>query len=256
MKQNILELINFLADYASTMISVGSYNSRVSRCVKRIAAYYGYDASIFVLLKHISISVTDIDNYENRRTYVKDITQHSINLSMISELSALSWSIKDENLTLDEAKKIYKEILKTKGTKFGLSIIFISAAFGAFCKLFGGDFWSIFFVIIGTMAGVSIRHFLNKKNMDIRVTYIICSFISSFIAYLATDFDLSKTPTPAISASILYLFPGIVILNSMFDILDQNVLIGISRAVNAAILILCMSVGIYITLGISNLGLL
>lgn len=256
MKPNILELINFLADYASTMISIGSYNSRVNRCVKRIAMHYGYDASIFVLLKHISISITDISDYENRRTYVKDTSPHAINLGMISELSALSWAIKDENLTLNEARKIYEEVLKTKGAKFSLSIVFTSAAFGAFCKLFGGDIWSIFFVIIGTMAGVSIRHFLNKKNIDIRVTYIICSFISSFIAYLATAIGLSTTPAPAISSSILYLFPGIVILNSMFDILDQNVLIGISRAVNAAILILCMSVGIYITLGISNLGLL
>lgn len=256
MKPNILELINFLADYASIMISVGSYNSRVNRCVKRIAANYGYDASIFVLLKHISISITDKNNYENRRTYVKDITPHSVNLGMISELSALSWSVKDENLTLDETQKIYKEILKTKGTKFSLSVVFTSAAFGAFCKLFGGDIWSIVFVIMGTMVGVSVRHILNKNNTDIRITYIICAFISSFIAYLASSLGLSQTPTPAISSSILYLFPGIVILNSMFDILDQNVLIGLSRAVNAAILILCMSVGIYITLSISNLGLL
>lgn len=41
----------------------------------------------------------------------------------------------------------------------------------------------------------------------------------------------------------------------MFDILDKNVLIGISRAVNASILILCMSVGIYITLILVNFGL-
>lgn len=256
MKPNILELINFLADYASMMISVGSYNSRVSRCVKRISRHYGYDASVFILLKHISISITNVDDYQNRRTYVKDTIPHCVNLSMISELSALSWSIKDENLTLDEAKKIYSEILKTKGSKFSLSIVFTSAAFGAFCKLFGGDFWSICFVIIGAMAGVIVRYFLNKKNIDIRITYIICAFVSSFISYLATDLALSTTPAPAISASILYLFPGIMILNSMFDILDQNVLIGISRAINAAILILCMSVGIYITLMISNLGLL
>lgn len=256
MKPNILELTNFLADYASIMISVGSYNSRVNRCVKRIAAYYGYDASIFVLLKHISISVTDISNYENRRTYVKDTIPHAINLGMISELSALSWVIKDEKLTLNEARKIYEEILKTKGAKFSLSIVFTSAAFGAFCKLFGGDLWSIVFVVVGTMAGVSFRHILNKNNTDIRIIYIICAFVSSFIAYLATALSLSTTPTAAISSSILYLFPGIAILNSMFDILDQNVLIGLSRAVNAAILILCMSVGVYITLGISNLDLL
>ncbi len=253
MKRDIIDITNFLASYADTLISVGSYNTRVKRCVKRIAQSFGYDVSVFILLKTITISVMQIDNYKNRRTLVKETKAHSVNLYMISELSALSWAIKDENLNFDEATKIYNEILKSKDPKFSISIVAISAAFGAFCHLFGGDLWAMIFVIFGAMFGVSAKHFLNKHKFDIRLTFIICAFLSSFIAYLSFYFGLSNTPGAAMSSSILYLFPGIALLNSMFDILDQNVLIGVSRAVNALILIICMSIGIYITLSISNM---
>lgn len=255
MKIDILTFTNFIASYADTLISVGSYNSRTSRCVKRIANHYGFEISMFIMIKSITISVASKENSGEKFTLIKETTPHSVNLGMISELSALSWSICDENLSFNEANAIYLQILEQKDTKFTILVLLLSAAFGAFCKLFGGDFYSIIFVTIGTMCGVSVRYFLSKNKVDLRVIYLVCAFISSFIAYLASFFGLSATPTAAISSSILYLFPGIMILNSMFDILDKNVLIGLVRAVNASILIICMSIGIYITLSFANLGL-
>lgn len=254
-KINIYELSNFLAIYADTLIGAGAYNSRVIRCAKRIAKNYGYDVSIFVLLKFINITVTDLNNPKNQISFIKDNTNKAINLGIISELSALSWAVCDENLSLDETKRIFYKIIAHKKSKNLLTSLIVSIAFGSFCRLFGGDWAGVIFVVIGTFFGVLVKDLLIKKDIDIRIIYIISSFISSFIAYSSYGAGFSKTPEPAISASILYLFPGVILLNSMFDILDKNVLIGISRAVNASILILCMSVGIYITLILVNFGL-
>ncbi len=146
--------------------------------------------------------------------------------------------------------------LKKKKRNVLISFALTSIAFGAFCRLFGGDIFGVIFVIFGTFCGVLSKFLLNLKKVDIRITYIFCAFISSFIAYLGYKFGFSKTPEASISSSILYLFPGIALINSMFDILDKNVLIGLSRAVNATILILCMSIGIYITLSLVDFGLI
>ena len=255
MKIDILKLSTFLATYADILIGSGAYNARVIRCTKRIANHYGYDVSIFVLLKFINITVTEISNPKNQISFIKDTTNRAINLDMVSELSALSWAVHDENLSLNETKRIFVKIIRPKKTKAFLTNVIVSVAFGSFCKLFGGDLGGVAFVILGTFFGLLSRNFLITKKVDLRVAYIVAAFISSFIAYSSFTIGISMTPKPAISASILYLFPGIILLNSMFDILDKNVLIGISRAVNAGILILCMSVGIYITLLIVNFGL-
>lgn len=254
-KIDIFELSNFLANYADTLIGAGAYNARVIRCTKRIANHYGYDISIFVLLKFINITVIEIDNPQNHISFIQDTTQRPINLDIVSELSSLSWAVNDENLSFDEAKDIFYKIISPKKTNAIITTFIVSVAFGSFCKLFGGDMGGILFVAMGTFLGMLARDFLIKKEIDIRIIYIISSFISSFVAYSGCMFEFSSTPTSAISASILYLFPGVILLNSMFDILDRNVLIGISRAVNASLLILCMSIGIYITLVLVNFGL-
>ncbi|NLK67302.1 MAG: threonine/serine exporter family protein [Campylobacteraceae bacterium] len=252
---DILKLSNFLADYADALIGAGAYNARVIRCAKRIAKNYGYDVSIFVLLKFINITVTEIANPKNQISFIKDTTERAINLDMVSELSALSWAVHDEHLSLNETRGIFNKILKPKKTKLFLTSVIVSVAFGSFCGLFGGDLGGMLFVMLGTFFGITARNFLIAKKIDLRIAYIVAAFISSFVAYSSFELGFSLTPEAAISASILYLFPGVVLLNSMFDILDRNVLIGISRAVNAGILILCMSVGMYITLLLVNFGL-
>ncbi|CZE47559.1 threonine/serine ThrE exporter family protein [Campylobacter geochelonis] len=256
MKPDILDLTNFLADYADLMISVGSHNERVRRCIRRIAHAYGFDVSIFVLLKNVTISVTDLDDYTNRRTYIKETCAHAINLAIVSDLGSLSWLVHDEKIELKKAICIFNKIKETKNTKFGPNLLFMSVAFGAFCHLFGGDVGSVGFVVLSTLIGVIIKHLLEKRKFDIRIIYLVCSFVSSFVAYGAFALGISTTPAEALSSSILYLFPGILVLNSIFDILDRNVLIGLSRGVNACILIICMAIGVYITLSIVKVGLL
>ena len=256
MKTNTLDLINFLGDYGDLMISTGGHSERVRRCIKRMALAYGFEASVFVLLKNITITITDLDDYTNRRTYVKDTYEHTLNLSIVSDLSSLSWFVSDEKLELKKARRIFTTIQATQNSKFSLNVLFMSAAFGSFCKLFGGDMASVCFVIFSTLVGVLLRQKMAHVKLDIRLIFVTCSFVSSFIAYGAYGLGFSLTPTAAVSSSILYLFPGIAVLNAIFDILDQNVLIGLSRAVNASLLIICMAIGIYMTLSIVNMGLL
>ena len=60
----------------------------------------------------------------------------------------------------------------------------------------------------------------------------------------------------AIGSSVLFMMPGVFLINSVFDILNDNTLVGISRAISTGILILCMAVGVYITLTLSSAEIL
>ena len=69
-------------------------------------------------------------------------------------------------------------------------------------------------------------------------------------------FGWGKTPDIALASSVLYLIPGVPLINSIIDILGGHVLIGMSRAVNAAILIICIALGLSVTLLILGLDTL
>ena len=59
---------------------------------------------------------------------------------------------------------------------------------------------------------------------------------------------MGETPQIALGASVLFLIPGVPLINSIIDLLEGYVLIGISRAVNALTLIICIALGLSATL--------
>ena len=93
-------------------------------------------------------------------------------------------------------------------------------------------------------------------GVNLKIQYVLVSFVVSFITYLGVFYGFTHTSDVAIGSSILFLMPGVFLINSVFDIINDNTLVGISRAVSTGILILCIAVGVYITLSLSNAEIL
>ena len=56
------------------------------------------------------------------------------------------------------------------------------------------------------------------------------------------------TAETALATSVLYLVPGVPLINGVIDIMEGHVLMGVSRLVNAMLLIVCIAVGLSATL--------
>ncbi|WP_082807884.1 threonine/serine ThrE exporter family protein [Helicobacter himalayensis] len=254
--EEIEELSVFLVQYAAALLSNGAYSSRVSRCTKRIGESYGYDVNMIIWLKNITLSISERSNHQNRRTQVSSNPPLGANFRIISDLSALSWQIYDEKISLTRAKEHFKNIMESKNYTFFYSLLFASLANTAFCKLFGGDVGTLLCVFLGTFAGFASKHILTKRKIDVRGIYVLVAFISSFVAYIGVHFGITSTPEIAIGLSILYLIPGIQIINALADVLHEYTLMALSRGVNMVILLICISFGAYMTLSIAKVSLI
>ena len=254
-RPQIQELTNFLSEYTAKMLSIGTYTARIERCVRRIADAYDYEASLMIFVRHFIISVMDPADNSIRRTYVKTGAAAQISFDLISELSALSWEIYDEKIPLARAKAAFAEILASQKKSFAKTLILLSIANAAFCELFGGDGGAMALVFAATAFGICARYLLSKLKINLKIQYIAVSFAVSFIVSLGTRYGLSATPDVAVGSSILFLIPGVWLINSVFDILNENMLVGISRGLNTGLLIICIAIGLFLTLSISNLGL-
>ncbi len=254
-RPQIQELTNFLSEYTAKMLSIGTYTARIERCVSRIAGAYGYEASLMIFVRHFIISVMDPADNSIRRTYVKTGAAAQISFDLISELSALSWEIYDEKIPLARARAAFVEILASRKKSFAKTLILLSIANAAFCELFGGDGGAMALVFAATAFGICARHLLSKLKINLKIQYIAVSFAVSFIVSLGACYGLSATPDVAVGSSILFLIPGVWLINSVFDILNENMLVGISRGLNTGLLIICIAIGLFLTLSISNLGL-
>ena len=254
-RPQIQELTNFLSEYTAKMLSIGTYTARIERCVRRIADAYDYEASLMIFVRHFIISVMDPADNSIRRTYVKTGAAAQISFDLISELSALSWEIYDEKIPLARARAAFAEILASQKKSFAKTLVLLSVANAAFCELFGGDGGAMALVFAATAFGICARYLLSKLKINLKIQYIAVSFAVSFIVSLGARYGLSATPDVAVGSSILFLIPGVWLINSVFDILNENMLVGISRGLNTGLLIICIAIGLFLTLSISNLGL-
>ena len=255
-KPKIEAVCDFLCRYSSALLSNGAYTSRIIKCTERIGKAWGYEVHLSVFLKYITINITDAHNYDNRRTQVINNAPLRANLALISNLSALSWQIHDEHLSLKEAQKSFDYTLSQKRLSAVLGVFIISLGNAAFCRLFGGDLGALLCIFAGTFVGILVRHFCHKIHLDSRAQYLLCSFIVSFTAYIGVWLGLSATPDIAIAGSILYLIPGALIINAFVDIIHENTLMGISRTINMAVAMICLAAGVFITLSISKINIL
>lgn len=250
----IQSLAEFLMDYTLTMLSVGTYTSRVEKCVKRIGEAFGYEVYITILSRSINISVIAHDDYTNSKTFVRGYADSAIDFNKIALLSALSWHAYDDKITFAQLQENYAKITHKSKYSFVSTLFLSSFAFAAFCKLFGGDFGAMGILFFSTFVGVFARHYLRQLKMDFRVVVAICAFISSMIAYIGGGIlNLTQTPDVAIGTSVLFLIPGIYLINGVIDILDGHSLNGMSRIVRVIIHISCIAIGLYMTLSFSNM---
>lgn len=253
---DIQELTYFLMEYALAMIISGAYTARVIRCVRRLGDAFGYEVYMSIFTKSISMTVASKNDYNLRRTYIRGVYDIHISFIGISDLSALSWQALDQHLSFEEVRKRFVEITQAKRVNWWLQLLFICLANAAFCHLFGGDYGSSVIVLVTTFVGFSLRKILMLCKIDLRLIFIACSFVSSLLAYLSSPLAITQTLDVAVASSVLYLIPGVQMINSVIDILDGHVLVGASRGINVGILIVCIAIGIYLSLKISGVAVL
>ena len=258
-------LLDFLLRFATTQTSVGVQTSRIIINTTRIAHAYGYEPTIMTFQRNITMTLTPVLG-DGRHSYrpldahpVSGMLQHRhgpLNFFYNAELSRLSWFAYDNHLSLDELEERFQRIMQTPPMNRWLMLYLISQANMAFCLLFGGDLMSGLFVFLGTFCGFLLRQELNRHHVYHYLTVVLSAVVASFIVGVGAKLGYEEMPKIALSASVLYLIPGVPFINGMMDLLDGYVLNGISRLLTAVMIVVSITVGLSFTLMSLDLSLL
>ncbi len=241
----LTQIADFVAEYATYLLGSGVHTSRVIRNSRRIGKSQGIDIQLSAFQKSIVMTAHDDSTGENI-TRVVGIPTLPISFERNSDLSALSWEAVDEHLSLDEIRARYERLI----TKPSIDPIFVLLTVGlanaSFCRLFGGDWTAMSIVFTSTLVGFAAKQRMQAHKVNHFIIFILSAFIASLCASAALSFDC--TAEICLATSPLFLVPGVPLINGIIDILDGHVLIGFSRIVNAMSLIVCIAVGLSMTL--------
>ncbi len=251
-KKELTEVADLLLDYAAAMMGAGSHTARTVRSVSRMAQSFGYEIFVTIFQKNMTMMVRPQGQVESI-TLVRSTKHMALNFYVVSELSSLSWHTHDEGLSIGEAKEQFDKIMSAPRMSRWVVLILVACANASFCKLFSGDLISCALVFTSTLVAFFIRQELMMRKMNHPLIFIISAMVTSLIAGLGHVNGWGTTPDIALATSVLFLIPGVPLINSLMDILEGHVLTGISRFVNATMLIVSISIGFMASLLILGL---
>lgn len=248
----VRETCLFLSEYAVQLFGSGCTCIRLEKNMKRIAASLGMNVEFSVLPRHIHITVSKGDSDFTSVIGIRDLP---ISFSRITDLSRLSWQMADGKIDFLTARSVLPRICNCACVNPWLLLLLVSLANASFCRLFSGDPMAMATVFIATFIGFLVKQILVRRHMDIRLTVLFCSFLSAMIAAAGSLLGIGGRPEIAVATSVLYLVPGIPFINSFCDLLDRHYLCAFGRAMNAVMLLCCLSLGLCAGMAVMHMAM-
>lgn len=243
----IKEKMEMILDVGQLLMESGADSKSIVRDMLRAAAYLGLH------WKHLNFHMTYttiMANYDgDMRSYTvfRKCRHHGINMKTIIDVSQLSWRALAEKYVIP-AFKADLDSMKLESTKRYYSPFVTSLAAGlacgGFCKLFGCDWVAFIYTAIAACLGFWARRWCNLFEINPYISTAISACVATAAAYGTSFLPGSETPWFPMIACMLFLVPGIPLINSFDDLMNNYIVSGMTRAASTILVVLAMTFGI------------
>lgn len=245
------ELGEMLLEIGSLLMVSGANTERVKVTISRIAGAFGCDSDL--LITNHALMITLNNRQKNKVfTSVKWVPNMHLNFNLISDISIMSWKIVLENWSVE---RINRELLllnrKPLYPRY-LVLLLVALAGASFCRLFGGGIIEMTAAFLASFLGLYVRQEAMKLKFNFYLSIFFASATASLVAGFYFYFNPTETYIHAFSTSVLFLIPGVPMINAFSDLIDGNILNGITRGVNVLIMAFAIALGLVLALLIYN----
>ena len=243
-KKDVLRLATFIGHL---MLSNGAETYRVNDTVKRICSSRGFNhINVFVAPNTIIVSDDRFDGY----TFMKVIENRCINLNKIDMLNDFSRKFVNKlDMTIDDAINEIKNLdEKSPYNRMELNI-WTAIGSSSFAALVGGDNVLTFILTLITSVMAMIIYDKVKKISNIPVfATLVSAIIIGICGVGLVELGVLNTPKMLIVGSIMPLLPGVPFIKAVRDLVSGELMSGVGRAFEAAIIATAIAVGVGIAM--------
>lgn len=224
---------NILLQAGVALIKSGAGTNRVITNISRIAGAYGYEANIDMGTRNISISLHQ-ENQENIFSGSRSVsTLPGANFKVIAAISQLSWDVTEKKISLEESVAEINKAIELPHYSRAMVLLVTALAGSAFCYTFGGNSFEMGITFLATLAGLFFKQELViKKFNPFMITYG-SAVLAAVVIGIFWKMGVATKLEHAFATCILFLIPGVLLINSILDLMDGYILNGIDRGVNA-----------------------
>ncbi len=219
--------------------------NRVVRNMKRVAAYMGIPEDKLHIDASYTMLIVNVSDDTQSFTKFQTCSHHHINMTTLEEVSKLSWRAIREDYSLDEYERQLNDIARRPRNYPDLLVaICAGLACGGFCKLFGCDWVAFFLAAACAFIGFQTRAYAIRFGINVYMSIAISACVATLCAYLMHFVPFTDTPWHPMLACALYIVPGVPLINFVDDMIDNYLMVGLTRALNTLLIVTAMSFGI------------
>lgn len=220
----------------------GAETFRVEETMHRVLDAYGIPCQVFAIPNCVMVSLEAANG--KPLMIMKRVGYHGNDLESVEKLNALSRRICAETPEAQVAAQWLEETLASRRS-YSLPIYYLGnfCAAAGFCPVFGGApsdcLWAgLMGLIIGFVSRV-----LDRFEVNPFFSTIASAFFMAVCAYSAAGAGLTVDVDAIIIGSLMILVPGLLITNSMRDIIYGDTNSGINRIVQVLLSSLAIAMG-------------
>lgn len=262
--------LDLLLETGALLLANGANSIRIDRAIADAASLLNLPVGsvhLHLNLRTIMISVEEDGRYITKFRKVKQI---GVNMRIISGMQRSLLRLTDKRAP---ATELVTELKRVSGLSHvypeWLILTAVGLAGGAFCTVLGGSVSAILFAVLGTVAGLFLRRRLHHAGFNLYFTVLLAAITSCFVAALnipcaepligllrSAGFTVAadRAPVLALAASVLYLIPGVPLINAFVDLLDGYTMMGVGRATIASLIVLSITGGMLFTLNVLGIA--
>ncbi len=224
---------NLLLQTGVALIKSGAGSSRVITNISRFAIAYGYEANVDLGTRNISISLHQ-EARENIFSGSRSIaTLPGANFKVIAVISQLSWDVVEKEISLEESAKVINHVFEIPTYKRPVILLFTGIAGSAFCYTFGGSALEMAITFLATVVGLFFKQELVIKRYNPFMITYGSAVLAAAVIGICWKIGVETNLDHAFATCILFLIPGVLLINSFIDLMDGHIINGIDRGINA-----------------------
>jgi uncharacterized membrane protein YjjP (DUF1212 family) len=179
-------------------------------------------------------------------TVLRPVGPIAVNLIRASEAEVLSERVARGEV---EAAALGPEIdrMNTLAARHSRWTMIVAAALAAaaFSQFNRGDWGALGIAFVAGGVGQSVRSPLQARKLPVAPVTLFCGLLSACLAAVGLRLGWSQTAPATAIASLVYLVPGLPLINGFVDLISHKYLfVGLQRLANAAFLFLVLAIAI------------
>lgn len=243
----LLDVVDLALMTGQMMMQFGAETERIQITIQRVGKAFGCDIEN-LLVTHNAIMIT-VTHGERYHTKIRYVVRQGVNFSILARVNTLAY----EAFTCGASRAVFREKLTEAGKiphlyNRWVVVVMVGLACGAFSQLFGGDTATFFHAWLGAAVGMFVRQEMTRNHYNINLVIGVSAFWATLFAGVSVYFE--HDPKTALAACVLFLIPGVPLINSAQDLIKGYIPIGITRSAMGILITLSIAIGMMLALNI------